>query len=96
MDPVDGTTVSHFSIDMEGGHPLGLAVDAAGDIYVNMSAYANGPVPLALVELDPEGNTIGSWSTSGETVAVTPDGSTLYLASDWPVLKAYALPDSRS
>ena len=51
---------------------------------------------MALVELAPEGNTIGTWSTSGETVAVTPDGSTLYLASDWPVLKAYALPDSRS
>ncbi len=36
VDPVDGTTVSHFSIGPK-GWPLGLAVDAAGDIYVNVS-----------------------------------------------------------
>lgn len=83
--------------DLEGGHAGSqTAVDRAGHIYVGVQSDAG---PVALVELDPSGAILRSWSTGGETMALSPDGKVVYLAytgpptpPGWPDLRAYALP----
>ena len=79
LDPVTGQEVAHYPLDVPGSC-LGVAVDTAGNMFVNLAVPPDRYDYTALVELDPAGTTIGTWSTAGETVAVAPDDSAIYLA----------------
>ena len=92
LDPVTGQQVGHYPIAVPGFY-LGPTVDAAGNTFVNVVDPADYLHYIALVEFDPTGATIGTWSTAGGTVAVAPDDSAIYLAGEpWPDLRAYTLP----
>jgi DNA-binding beta-propeller fold protein YncE len=93
LDPVTGKTVETFPFPRIVGQALGLATDAAGDIFVTIAQPDNAPdVPVATIELDPHGKAIGTWSTAGETLAVVPDGSAIYMGGSWAFIRKYALP----
>jgi hypothetical protein len=72
-------------------------MDAAGDIYVGVQDDRQA---LGMFHLSPDGSVLDVWSTGGETMALSPDGSAAYLAwsagsnTGWPVMRAYALPRS--
>ncbi len=92
LDPVSGQQVAHYPVSVPGFY-LGLAVDAAGNTFVNVVDPAIDTHYIALVEMDPTGTTLGTWSTAGQSIAVAPDDSAIYLAGEqWPDLRAYTLP----
>lgn len=92
-DPTTGAKVANYPMPAIDGARLGMAVDAAGDVFVNIVDPQDAPShPIALVELDPQGKTIGTWSTAGETIAVAPDEKAIYIGSNVPYLRKYALP----
>jgi len=91
-DPQTGADLASYPVPARGA-ALGLAVDTAGDVYLNIVDPQNAPSnPIALLEFDPAGKVMHSWSTAGETAAVAPDGKAIYIGSNWPVLRKYALP----
>lgn len=94
IDPLTGQPVATYPVPPIGRVLLGGAVDAAGDIFVNVAPNMDSAphTMVGLVELDKTGTVIGTWSTAGETIAVAPDGKAIYLASDWPFIRKYALP----
>ena len=60
-----------------------MAVDAAGNTFVNAVRLDPDEVHhIALVNSIRRATTIGTWSTAGETVAVAPDDSAIYLAGE--------------
>ena len=83
-----GQQVARYPVDVP-GFLLGLAIDAAGNTFVNVVDGEDYLDYTALVELDPTGATIGTWSTAGQTIAVAQDASAIYLAGEgWPDLRA--------
>ena len=93
LDPVTGQKVSTFPFPPIAGQALGIAVDAAGDIFVTIAEPETAPdVPVATIELDKDGKTIGTWSTAGETIAIAPDGKAIYFGSGWAFIRKYTLP----
>jgi hypothetical protein len=92
-----GKQVAHFAVDFAalGGGPSQVVVDRAGNMYVGLQQDSG---PVGLVELDPTGKQIGLWSTGAETMALTPEGTAIYMAytgpslSGWPYIRTYALP----
>lgn len=93
LDPVTGQKVRTFPFPPIAGQALGIAVDAAGHIFVTIAQPENAPdVPVATIEMDANGKTIGSWSTAGETIALAPDGTAIYYGSSWAFIRKYALP----
>ena len=94
IDPMTGQPVAKYPLPPIGRVLLGGAVDVAGDIFVNVAPNMDSAphTMVGLVELDKTGKLMGTWSTAGETIAVAPDGKAVYLASDWPYIRKYALP----
>lgn len=94
VDPVSGQPIATYALPPIGRITLGVAVDGAGDIFVNVAPDGDSAphITVGLVELDKTGKMIGTWSTAGETVAVAPDGKAVYLGSDWTFIRKYALP----
>ena len=91
-----GKQVAHFDLGRAalGGGPAQIAVDKAGHIFVELQ---NASGPTGLVELDSHGAILGQWSTGGETMALAPDGKSVYLAysgppQGWDFIRKYALP----
>ena len=82
-------------VSVNGGSGHGqTAVNKAGHIFV---ALQNNRGPAGLVELDSDGAILGQWSSGGETLALAPDGKSVYLAysgppQGWDFIRRYALP----
>jgi len=91
LDAGTGQRVATYPLPPIGRVVNGLAVSATGDIFANVAAN-DGGAAVGLVELDPTGKVIGTWSTAGQTAAVAPDGKAIYLGSNWPYIRKYALP----
>jgi hypothetical protein len=82
-----------------GGGPSDVVADGAGHLFVGIQTDSG---PQGLAELDAAtGAVLGEWSNGAETMAIAPDGKTLYLAytgpgtpngAGWPYLQAVALP----
>lgn len=68
---------------------------ADGTLYAGVQ---DDSAPLGLIALDPAGRVRGEWSTGGETLALAPDGRSIYMAwsgpsnTGWTDLRTYALP----
>ncbi len=91
LDPVTGDQLAHYPLTVP-GFPVGLALDATGDIFVNIAPERAQTNPVALVELDPNGTTIRTWSTAGETIAFAPDSKAIYLGAYWTFIRKFAIP----
>jgi hypothetical protein len=71
--------------------------EPSGRILVALEPYdaAGG---AGMIEVDAHGSVVRHWSTGGETMALSPDGTSLYVASTgpsltgWPFFRKYALP----
>lgn len=92
-----GNQVAHFDLDYGalGGNPGQVVVDEAGHIFVPLQADSG---PVGLVELNPDGSILRQWSTGGETMTLSPDGSAVYFAYTGPSsdglggIRKYAIP----
>jgi len=98
FDP-SGQRVKSLPVDFQafGGNPSMAVADKAGNIYVGIQTDADGAV--GLVKLDPSGRVLGHWTTGAETLALSPDGTSMYMAYTgppsglgWPYLRKYTLP----
>jgi hypothetical protein len=97
-DPT-GKALASYDLSATGALSAGVAVDATGDIYVTLQGE-NQPYPsMETDELGPTGQIIRRWSTGGESIALAPDGKTLYYAlgyddggGAWDFIRAYTLP----
>jgi sugar lactone lactonase YvrE len=92
--PIDFSTLG-FSCGAADGC-LSMAVEeASGSILVGMQDDSG---PVGLLEIDQHGAIVRRWTTGSETMLLSPDGASLYMAStgpalsSWPYLRKYALP----
>lgn len=94
----NGTTVRQLDVNWGtlGGDSSDMVADGAGHLFVGIQSNA-GPVGLAELAAA-TGAVLGEWSNGAETMAISPDGKTLYLAytgppdGGWPYIRAVALP----
>jgi sugar lactone lactonase YvrE len=96
-----GTTVHHLDVDWGslGDEASDVVADGAGHLFAGIQSRSG---PQGLVELDAStGAVLGEWSNGAETMAISPNGKTLYLAytgpgtsyrRGWPFIRAVALP----
>jgi sugar lactone lactonase YvrE len=101
-----GSVIAHDPIDfpsygpdaaVEGSEtgPTQAIGEGNGRILVGLG-NENGNV--GLLEVDQHGDVVHHWSTGGETMALSPDGASLYAAdygpdaTGWPYFRKYALP----
>jgi hypothetical protein len=94
-----GKIISQFPVDWGslGGHPVQFAY-GNGHVYGGMVSDP-ATQPVYLVDLDATtGAILHEWSNGAETIAISPDAKTLYLATTggnnlgWPYIQAVALP----
>ena len=98
VDAATGNTVKHLDVTWSdlGGDSSDVVADGAGHLFAGLQSDAG---PVGLVELDAgTGAVLGQWSNGAETMAISPDGKTLYLAytgpngTGWPYIQAVSLP----
>ena len=96
FDP-SGKQIASFGVDFQalGGSPSMAVADKTGNIYVGIQNDAGAQ---GLVELDAAGDVIARWTTGGETLALSPDATAMYMAytgppnpPGWPYLRKYTL-----
>ncbi len=96
-DPA-GDEIGRFVLPVAGGAGQGVAVDAQGDIFTSVTDTRYADPGLGTYELAPDGHVLRAWSTSGESLALSPTGDTIYFAREasdgtgWPYIRAYAIP----
>jgi hypothetical protein len=94
-----GKQIASLGVDFAafGGDPAMAVADKAGNLYVGIQTDGG---PVGLVKLDPTGHVPARWTTGAETLALSPDGKSLYMAytgpgfngPGWPYLRKYTLP----
>jgi len=92
-----GTTVKHLDVDWGAlGGVSDVVADASGHLFAGIQNVSG---PVGLVELDAStGAVLNEWSNGAETLAISKDGKTLYLAytgpsdTGWPYMQAVAVP----
>lgn len=101
-----GNVIAHYPIDFASygpdasvtGSPTGGAQaieERDGRILVPLG---NDSGPQGLLEVDQQGRVVRRWSTGSETMALSSDGASLYMAATgpsltgWPFFRKYALP----
>ncbi len=104
IEVMDGTgkTIATYPVDFSS---LGLDASETGDSMVVEEASGsilvglqNDSGPIGLVELDRQGAVVRQWTSGCETMILSPDGRSLYMAStgpalsSWPYIRKYALP----
>jgi len=101
VDPATGKTLFHFTLsgaDIDDGGVAQVVMDRAGRIFIPVQDRSDPEVPSELVELDGHGRVLGRWAAGGETVALAPDGLSLYAAytapegRGWTFIRKFALP----
>jgi len=106
IDDGMGNKVASYPVDFpslgpdesQAGSPTGASMavqEASGSILVGLQ---NDSSPVGLIEVDQHGAIVRRWTTGCETMLLSPDGSSVYMAStgaaqsSWPYLRKYALP----
>jgi hypothetical protein len=86
----DGTLVRVIDTAAITADPAGMAVGPDGTLFVLARGESR---PEATIELDPDGNLLHIWPGVGESLAIAPDGTAMYVADvGAAVLTRYALP----
>jgi hypothetical protein len=97
FDP-SGKQIASLGVDFAalGGSPSMAVANKTGNLYIGIQSDSGA---VGLIKLDPTGHVMARWTTGAETLALSPDGKSLYMAYTgpptgfgWPYLRKYTLP----